>query len=297
MKDIAYLITAYTEPETLKNLIETLNDERVDFYIHIDKKVDDSQFVDSLKEYKNVFFIPKNLRVKIYWGGYSQVVMQKNLIKYMIDSDTEYKRVVSITGTDYPVVSKEELFKRLLDIETEYIYGFDITHEEYKKNDRRPPHKGRFTYFYMYDSNKYIRGIFNKFKIKRSKKYRNLDFNLYYGSEYWALTYNTLKDIIKEYEKNIKLQKLLRHAFAPSESWIHTTYFNMPNHKGTKYSDWEHRELHMLSPVTYFCYKGYVKVLNEEDLDNIIASRKMFARKIIVGKSDRLINTLKEENN
>ena len=296
MKDIAFLITAYTEPKTLKNLIDALEDSKVDFYIHIDKKVDDSKFKDLLKDYNNVFFIPQNLRVKVYWGGYSQVIMQKNLINYMLSSNDKYKRIVNLTGTDYPIMSKNEMYKKFLDMEVEYIYGFDITNEEYIKNDIRPPHKNRYVYYYSYDNNKYIRGIFNRLKIKRTKRYREPEFNVYYGSEYWALTYETLKNIIEQYEKNLRIQKLLKHTFTPSESWIHTIYFNMPNHKGRIFSDWEHRELHMLSPITYFYYKGHVKVLDEEDFENIISSDKIFARKVIVGKSDTLIKKLKEKN-
>lgn len=69
MKLLAYLISAYTEPRSLENLVKALNMECVDFYIHIDKKVDITKFRKKLSKYKNVFFLPDSMRVKVYWGG------------------------------------------------------------------------------------------------------------------------------------------------------------------------------------------------------------------------------------
>ncbi len=40
-----YLILAHNEPEILKTLVEMIDDERNDIYIHIDKKSDINQFL------------------------------------------------------------------------------------------------------------------------------------------------------------------------------------------------------------------------------------------------------------
>ena len=210
----------------------------------------------------------------------------------MMSKKTKYIRVVNLTGTDYPVMTDKDIIKRLFDEEKEYIYGFNISKEKYISGSRRPPHKDKYIYYYVYDTNRYIRGLFNLLRFKRSKRYRFLKYDFYYGSEYWALTYNTLKKIIAKYNENSHLQKLLKHCFAPSESWIHTIYFNMDEHKGHEYNDHEHRELQMLSPVTYFDYRGKVKILNEGDYEDIVLSGKMFARKIISPGSDALIKKI-----
>ena len=47
-----------------------------------------------------------------------------------------------------------------------------------------------------------------------------------------------------------------------------------------------------LSPVTFFKYNDSIKVLNEEDYEDVVNSGRLFARKIIKGKSDRLIAML-----
>ena len=73
-------------------------------------------------------------------------------------------------------------------------------------------------------------------------------------------------------------------------------------------SDWKKRAVQeiqnecqgliKLSPITFFKYTKSIKILDESDYKDIINSGRLFARKIITGKSDRLIAMLKmkEEN-
>ena len=77
-------------PYLTTNINKALNMECADFYIHIDKKVDITNFKKRLSKYNNVFFLPDSMRVKVYWGGMSQVVMQYNMIKEMMESKINY---------------------------------------------------------------------------------------------------------------------------------------------------------------------------------------------------------------
>ena len=67
--NIAYMITAHMDPEQLGRLVKALTYEENVFYIHIDKKVDISPFLELLGDKENVFFIED--RVKDYCAGYS----------------------------------------------------------------------------------------------------------------------------------------------------------------------------------------------------------------------------------
>lgn len=62
---IAYLITAYQDPEQLMLLVQSLGHHH--FYIHIDKKYDDGPFKALLSSVSTVYWIAD--RVKIAWGG------------------------------------------------------------------------------------------------------------------------------------------------------------------------------------------------------------------------------------
>ncbi|MBS6396163.1 MAG: hypothetical protein KH452_03270 [Clostridiales bacterium] len=217
------------------------------------------------------------------------------MIQCAIDSSNEYERVVNITGTDYPTVSNEILIGKLCETSDEFIIGFDINNEEYRPGCR-PPHQDRFLYVWRYDNGKFVRGIIKRLKIRRVKSVREFERNFYYGSEYWCLTYECVKELMRIWDEDLELQKILRSAFVPSESWIHTLFFNSRfASRGIAYKDYEHRELSYLSPLEYFYYVGKVKVLDEEDYDKICDSNKFFARKLIVGKSDQLFALLDEK--
>ena len=120
---IAFLISAYTEPSSLHALVKKLDKMLfADFYIHIDKKVQIEPFQDGLMNMPNVFFLED--RIRVFWGGYTQVEMQMAMIKEMLGRNIKYKRVVNLTGTDYPVVNKEILCDVLNKSDVEYICGF-----------------------------------------------------------------------------------------------------------------------------------------------------------------------------
>ena len=56
----AFLISAYTEPESLFSLVKKLDGMLdADFIIHVDKKVNIKLFNSELKAMPNVFFVEK----------------------------------------------------------------------------------------------------------------------------------------------------------------------------------------------------------------------------------------------
>ena len=75
---IAYLITAYKDKNQLAKLIDALPCEEAYFYIHIEKKVSDMPFKEVVERIKvakesRAFWGDVAERVKVNWGGYSQV--------------------------------------------------------------------------------------------------------------------------------------------------------------------------------------------------------------------------------
>ncbi len=291
---MAFLISAYTEPNSLHAMIRKLNEMvPADFYIHIDKKVEIEPFQSDLDDMQNITFI-KN-RTRVYWGGYSQVKMQMEMIKEMLSRNVRYKRVINLTGTDYPVVGKKTMREALENDDVEYICGFDVNNEV---NPGRRKMSLKYSCFYLMDTYKIIRAILIRLKLPRIF-YLTVKTPIYYGSEYWALTFDCIKELYHEYLNDRQLQRLFHFSFVPSEAWVHTMFFN---------SDWKKRAVQeiqnecqgliKLSPITFFKYTKSIKILDESDYKDIINSGRLFARKIITGKSDRLIAMLKmkEEN-
>ncbi len=77
--NINYLILAHKNPNQMIRLVKKLNNENVNFYIHIDKDAIIEAFKAPLISFKNVKFIPNNDRVTSIWGDISLV---KATIKY-----------------------------------------------------------------------------------------------------------------------------------------------------------------------------------------------------------------------
>ena len=294
MKTIAYMITAYLSPESLLNLVTALDNDGADFFIHIDRKKDAAPFLSLLSRFENVYFLPDEKRVKVYWGGYSQIEMQYNLIKAILNSGVTYNRVVSLTGMDYPVASNEVLKEAFSDQEKEYIIGFDITKEEWGPSSPiKMSNKDRFLYYYRFDGNWNIARIIKKLRIRRYKTYESIGYDFYYGSEYWALTYDCIRDLIAEYDSDAALREVLKHSFVPSESWIHTLFFNSQyKDRGVVWKGDTDLGIGNYSPLTYFNYGKKIKILGEEDYEAITGSGRPFARKLENGVSDDLRSKL-----
>lgn len=287
---MAFLISAYTEPFSLHALVKKL-DKMVlaDFYIHIDKKVRIEPFQDGLMNMPNVYFLED--RIRVYWGGYSQVEMQMLMIKEMLRRNIKYGRVINLTGTDYPVVSRKILHEVLNESEVEYICGFEVN-SELRTGNKKMIYK--YSRFYLMDTYRVIRALVIRMRLPRFSFRRN-QISIYYGSEYWALTYACIEELYNNYIRNEPLQELLRFSFVPSEAWMHTMFFNSKwRDRAVKRPEDCDYNLINLSPITYFKYGNAIKILDEGDYEDIISSGRLFARKIVTGRSDRLISMLHE---
>lgn len=288
---MAFLISAYTEPTSLHALIRKL-DEMVpaDYFVHIDKKVRIEPFQTDLDNMPNVTFIEN--RTRVYWGGYSQVEMQMEMIREMLSRNVRYTRVINLTGTDYPVVGKKTMREVLENTHVEYICGFDVNNEI---NPGRRKMSLKYSCFYLMDTFRIIRAILIRLRLPRLF-YLTVKTPIYYGSEYWALSYDCIKELYHEYLNNRQLQRLFRFSFVPSEAWVHTMFFNSAwKKRAVENVQNECQGLIKLSPVTFFKYTKSIKILDESDFEDIINSDRLFARKIITGKSDRLIAMLKKQ--
>lgn len=296
-KKIAWLISAYTEAKTLAGLVDALSSDETDIYIHVDKRVDEGPFRKAVGEREGVRFLSGARRVKVYWGGYSQITMQYNLIKEALEADTDYESLAYITGTDYPLYSNKEIISRLT-CGKAWIKGFDIS-KELSTVGGIESQKDRLLYYHYQDLPYKIMWVpFNKLRIPRISKFKTIKFDFYMGSEYWSIPYDCIKDLIKNWEEDHTLRDYLKFVFAPSEIWIHTLFFNSKwKEIGEIYPGTEFPSIGKLSPLTYFEYGRTIKVFTETDYNRLMDSGCLFARKIIAGQSDRLKSMIDKNRN
>ena len=100
---IAYLIMTHSNPRLLKRVVQRLSTENSGFFIHVDKKVDQGEFLKV--KGTNVQFL--NERVPVYWGDYSQVEATLLLIREALTSNVRYDYLVQLNASDYPIRSAQ----------------------------------------------------------------------------------------------------------------------------------------------------------------------------------------------
>jgi hypothetical protein len=83
-------------------------------------------------------------------------------------------------------------------------------------------------------------------------------------------------------------------SFCPSETVWQTIAFHSPFAQRCILSEGTFTRLEDYTPLTYIEYGKEIKVLTEADYDRILASGKMFCRKTVTGRSDKLMEKIDE---
>lgn len=314
MQKLCYLILAYDDPVNLKRLVDRLrNKEEADFYIHIDKKSDIAPFVEALGSYPNVTFLEN--REKIYWGGFSIIKAEINLVRAALASGEDYLRYVLLSGSDYPIKSNQEI-RRFFEENrgTEYIRAINLDQLEDKELfgihiDRLQKHD----YPWINNTGSYL---FNRFRAGMNfllrlfpmpKKYRHRKFDLYHGSQWWALTGDCLRELIQTYDANPEDYKNFEIGFASDEKFFHTLFFNssfarknqvggpdQPIAMKDRHAGDTSRQTSLLANV-HIIDPSMTKWFTLEDYPQIAASDKLFVRKVSTRHSMELLDKIDEE--
>lgn len=295
---IAYLIAAHNDPMHLKRLIKSLDVRGVaDFFIHLDKRADIESFTP-LGHLGNINIIPE--RFLIQWGGFSQCLYQKALIKACINSKNNYDRVFFLSGLDYPYWSNERIINYLnRNPEKEFICGMNVS------NCIEPPKiKEKITLYHLFRDipikngkiKRAISGstrIIMKFLPFRKNPYIMIGdskMDVFMGSSWWCVTGKCLDYIYSH--MNGKIEQYFKTSFAPDEMFIQTIVFNSRFKENAISYEGSYPGLVGLTPLHLIEYHGSIKIFDESDINKIIESDKMFIRKTISGTSDKLLDII-----
>lgn len=101
-KKHAYLIMAHNKFDQLAVLVDLLDDERNDIYLHIDKKAKSFDRASIKTKNAGLYYV-KPLSVK--WGGHSQIKCEMRLFKTAGEKHYAYYHVLS--GVDLPIKTQD----------------------------------------------------------------------------------------------------------------------------------------------------------------------------------------------
>lgn len=304
---IAYLISVYKDPQQLERMLKALHGKETYFFIHIDAKVNEKMFKNNIHSDLLPYLTFTVNRYYIQWGGFNQVLYQKELLSACLQSGIQFNRIFILTGQDYPLWSNEqiscELKKNPL---KEYIIGLNISGIT---NPSKIPTKITLYHFFRdmenipYRLKKLFSGtarILMRFLPFRKKPYimvENERWDIFQSSSYMCITSELAQYILRELTLNKRVMSYFRFSFVPEEMVIPTIIFNSPykNHcmiyeKGT------YDGLKSLSSITYFNYGKEIQTFCLKDYEELKGSNKMFARKFASGISDTLMDKLDTEH-
>lgn len=299
MMKIAFLISAYTDPQHLKRFINSLP-EGSHFFIHVDKGVDEEPF-RRLITHPNVHFIDK--RVRVMWGSFTQVQFQMELIRAALGFGKAFDYLFMLSAQDYPVWSNRRIIAHLeANKGKNYLMGMCLVGRPHAETFEYTRYRFLNNYPWKYGTLKSkcrvaLRKILAPF-LKKPIEFTadGRHYRLYKGSDYFALTGELAAYVLKTYDESPQLRGYFKSGFAPSETFTHTVAFNSPfadtcilymplqKENGIR--------LETLTPLTYIEYGAKIKELTEDDYSAIIQSDKMFCRKCVTGISDTLLSLI-----
>ena len=295
MKRIAYLISVYRDAPHVQRLVRALDDGAADFYLHVDKKADARPFLEALP---GCTFVNRRW---VNWGGWQQVGYQEEMLKAALHSGKDYEWLVCLSGQDFPLLSPEGI-RRFLAHEPgrEWIAGMNLTRQGSEQQRRKVtryhllrdvPVRNRWW------RDKLIAGFRLLMAVipRRKRPTVALDgkaCDVYFGSDYWALSQDCARYVYRQLCSQRAFRRYFRTAFVPSELCIQTLVFNSPFASRALLVEGAYRGLESLSPLHFLTYGRQIATLTLQDLPRLQACGKPFARKVVSGASDALVQAL-----
>lgn len=302
---IAYLMSAFADPQHLKRLIGALDADGCEFFVHIDRKVDIHPF-EKLCDADNVHFLEN--RVNVYWGTYSQVEFQMRMIRAALDSPERFDRLFILSGQDYPLWSNRRIAEYLEAVgEQELVSGIcldtDDVQEEKKRMYRlyRPQTDIRRLSPSMNDRlSKAIRKVCKLLGVRKKLKFpvNGNTWHLYKGSDYLCLSRELAEYVYATWADNPSVRHYFKSSFAPSETCIQSIIFNNPIFR--QRADLHTGDYQTLKALTFLHHIDYVPVIRiwkSDDFDELMQSGKMFARKFTTADSTPLLDQIDQRRN
>lgn len=290
----AYLILAHAFPEQLEEIINLLNTDKHDFFIHIDKKnfseMLNSSAVQNLQHRKNVFFLPKMRSVN--WGGANQFFATIDLLQFA-RARGAYDYYHLISGQDYPVQSNEKIDEFFENQDYSY-FGLDV------RDASR--YSFRWDAFCLMDLINVRRGPGIKkwcCRFQNAQKRlllpfirlrRPLPFPAYKGSQWWPMTAELADYILRYLREHPEYRRRFLFTNSCDEVFFHTLAYNSPlkdkiSSDIPRYISWKRK----------YDEQSLPRVLDESDYEDIIRENVLFCRKIDPERSKTLKERLRRK--
>lgn len=267
----AYMIIAHNNWGQLKKLLMLIDDKRNDIYIHIDKKSklspNELQDISSVVKKSKLIWTK---RVKVQWGGYSQIISELVLLKEAVKSPHSYYHLIS--GVDLPIKTKDEIYSFFESQPKREYINFQLNIPEKFWIDQRI----REYHFFQDIIGRNEKGIIGKIKkledtlLEKQRKMKvdrvKGKIRIHKGANWFSITHEMAVYVLSR-EKEIK--KLFNYGLTVDELFLQTIAMDSPykdriDHDYKREIDW---------------MRGFPYTWKINDLDELMNSKALWARK------------------
>lgn len=273
----AYLIMAHNELEVLRCLLNSLDHEYNNIFVHIDGKADfDGKELTTRKS--KLIVLPTHIDGR--WGDFSLVEIELLLFKTAYNyCHHSYYHLIS--GVDMPIKSQDEIHAICNKTKkTEYI-GFAKTSE----SEIRWRNK-YFLFSREFKSSNIIKRLlrFVFVKLQRAIGYTRCGLVIKKGSQWCSVTHTFVSYMLS---KEVLIRKCFTHTYCPDELFIQTLCWNSCFRNAVYDLNNEFRSCKRFIKWN----KNKIQTFESSDIDIMINSEGWFARKFFA-KDEALIKSL-----
>ena len=261
MKKHAYLIIAHNNYYCLKKLLELLDDERNDIYLHIDKKSTDFDFSFFQQVCKKSVVIYPKKRIDVRWGTQSQIRTEMLLFRTAFERGP-YHYYHLISGVDLPLKTQEEMH-RFFDAKNEIYLCYTTNPTKWDCQRITRYHNVLPDKKLGKRLNGYLYMLQEKLGVDRIKR---KGFQICKGGN-WASLTNAAVEFLLSNERTI--YKMTRFSSCADEVYKQTMLLNHGFQVNPE--DWRYM---VNTPGS-----SHPKVFTADDFPVLMAQNKLFARK------------------
>ena len=259
----AYLILAHKNLDQVLRLVQRLNTNHTSFFVHLDKKTDDTAYTQVLSELSklpNVHFIK---RYRCPWGAFGLIRATMTGIETALRTDPQFTHITLLSGQDYPIKPPQ------------HIDSFFDAHGGISFIEYRPLRSGRgmarrIEDWHFYFAGKHWHVSNTKAGIKRHVPNR---MQLFKGGACFSLSRECAEYVCQFASQNTDYVRFFKRTKHADESFWHTIILNSSLREKVanddlRYELWPENEKRL-----------HPEVLRKEHFADIAASSCFFAKK------------------
>jgi len=280
---------AHKYPRQLNRLVDRLNDDSSNFFIHIDKKTNLSTF-ESLKIFgEKVVFID---RFNARWGKYGIILPLLSGLKKIKESRFLFDRIIILSGQDYPIKSNQQISEFFNNSpHSVFINFFPMPNfDKWPGRDRGGLYRVDKYYFGDKWFELFCSKTLNFLGTHIAGLRRQIPYGMrpFAGSAWLCLDMYALNYILEFVEQYPEYLKFHRNTFVADEVFVQMLIGNSTDQK--LLSSVQNIEKHLI--VWESAHVAHPKNLEKSDFERIKLSDALFARKFDENIDPEILNLI-----